>query len=90
MNKFDIQEHAEEMEQTEPITDDPTTRKDIIPIEKKCFLCGQYTVKFFEKDLIEKLKTREKPIQTICPDLSKEDREFLITGMCDKCQKEMF
>jgi hypothetical protein len=57
-----------------------------------CPMCGKY----FEKELnvtreqMQRYYNREDLIQNILPDLTPNEREFIKTGYCDKCQDILF
>lgn len=56
---------------------------------RNCVFCG----KTHSVDLMEyqfNLWREGKLIQVAMPDTSVEDREFLISGICPKCQEDIF
>lgn len=61
---------------------------------KQCPFCGKYERFDFTPDQIHRYTTeyrdRQKPVQVVFPDLTPEEREFLMTGMCRECQHEVF
>lgn len=61
---------------------------------KQCPFCGKYERFDFTPDQIHRYMTeyrdRQKPVQVVFPDLTPEEREFLMTGMCRECQHEVF
>ena len=57
--------------------------------ERPCVFCG----KTHSVDLMEyqfNLWREGELIQVAMPDVSVEDREFLISGICPKCQEDIF
>ena len=63
-------------------------------ISKPCMLCGKRTEKEFTEAEARKYFTeylgQGKCIQSVFPDMPQADREFLVSGMCDKCQDKIF
>lgn len=61
---------------------------------KKCPCCGKYERFNFTPEQVHRYITEykhgQKPVQVVFPELSPEEREFLITGMCRECQHEVF
>lgn len=61
---------------------------------KKCPFCGKYDRFDFTPEQVHRYITeyrgRQKPVQVVFPELTPEEREFLITGMCRECQHEVF
>lgn len=56
----------------------------------KCRECGEYLdIPMTRKDY-EEYTTRQRKIQDIFPDMSIENREFLLTEECPKCQEQLF
>lgn len=58
-----------------------------LPIE--CRMCSKRQVVIVEKGPYEKWQAERIPIQTVMPDLSAEERELLISGVCDSCFKRL-
>lgn len=58
-------------------------------IEKECPFCGQVTTVEvpFEQYILWEMG---ELIQNAMPDLTPTEREVLISGLCPKCQKEIF
>ena len=61
-------------------------------VQGKCPMCGKVTVRTIDATDEQMLAYQFgfDLVQNIFPDLSVEDREFLITGYCDDCQKVLF
>lgn len=61
-----------------------------VRIERKCICCGQNKV--VEMDSMAYLRWMEGDIhiQDVAPELSEDDRELLISGVCGPCFGEMF
>ena len=63
-------------------------------LNKCCPFCGEWTDFNFTDEQVKRYFTRyanrQEPVQVVFPELSPEEREFLITGMCRKCQHEVF
>lgn len=55
-----------------------------------CPNCGAYKTLLVNKNAYRAWRHGEMLIQDAFPELSKEDRERLITGICPKCWKELF
>lgn len=74
-----------------PMMDSPYAYQNIV--ERRCPHCGGYTTIVMTNDEYKnylKWIDREGLIQDLLPNLSPSDREALISGICDKCWKEMF
>ena len=57
--------------------------------ERPCVFCGKvHSVEVMEYEF--RLWREGALIQEAMPDTSVEDREFLISGICPKCQKDIF
>lgn len=70
-----------------------------LTIYKNCPICGNDTkviIKCNDKQYIDYelnykgLIIPNKPIQAIFPDISKQQRETIKSGICRRCQKELF
>lgn len=70
-----------------------------ITIYRDCPICGNDTevrIKCNDKQYIDYnvnyhgLIIPKKPIQDIFPDISKQQRETIKSGICRRCQKEIF
>lgn len=59
-------------------------------IEIACPRCEHKTIISMDKIGYKHWLKRNLSIQSIFPDASKEGRELLISGLCMKCQKEVF
>lgn len=55
-----------------------------------CPNCGSYKTLLVNKNAYRAWRSGELTIQSAFPDMPKEDRERLITGLCPKCWKELF
>lgn len=55
----------------------------------KC-ICGKNEVLSVTNADFQKYQDGVEHVQNIFPDMSKQDRELLISGTCRKCQKEIF
>ena len=55
----------------------------------QCHCGGTSEVEMTVEEMLE-WKAREKRIQDIFPDMTSEQRETLMTGMCVKCQAVFF
>ena len=59
-------------------------------ITVKCPFCGCITLlRNIDKDAFTKYMNGEL-IQRVFPEMSANDRELLMTGMCKKCQDQIF
>ena len=63
-------------------------------LSKPCPFCGDRTDMEFTETEIRKYFTEYmnggKAIQSVFPDMPANKREFLMTGMCQKCQDTIF
>ena len=62
--------------------------------KKQCPFCNgwdefQFTAEQMDRYFHE-YKTGDKNVQTVFPECTPEEREFLMTGMCRSCQHELF
>lgn len=66
--------------------------KHTFTVWKNCPICGKRH--YIRRQITDKqyidYQIRMKPLQEIFPEFSKQDREFLKTGTCKKCQKNIF
>lgn len=63
--------------------------KDVITIAKQCPFCGkEYTFEVPAEGYYE--YRMGSLIQNAFPTLSPTEREYLVSGLCDTCQKEIF
>lgn len=58
-----------------------------LPIE--CRMCGKRQVVIVEQEPYEKWRAERIPIQNVMPYLSAEERELLISGVCDSCFRRL-
>lgn len=58
-------------------------------IEKKCVICGATTEMEIEDEKLARIDSGEK-IADVLPESNLFEREFLISGMCYKCQEKTF
>ena len=62
----------------------------MILVARRCpFCCREYSVEVPEKGFLDWLDNGVL-IQKAMPDISAEVRESLMTGMCKKCQDDVF
>ena len=68
--------------------------KNGIEVEKQCPMCGRFTKKILNTKATSQQITDyyygRILIQDAFPDLSANEREFIKTGYCDKCQNILF
>lgn len=61
---------------------------------KQCPFCGKWERLDLTPEQMQRYfnryQHRQEPVQVVFPELSPEEREFLITGMCRECQHEVF
>ena len=67
-----------------------TGSKDVFKIITYCPICGDENVVNVNRKELNVLIKDEGHIQDILPNHSREDREKLVTGYCDECQKKIF
>ena len=59
-------------------------------LTNECPMCGEKGFLIIEPEKIKEVLVNIRNIQDILPDHSPEEREFIITGMCPKCQGKVF
>lgn len=61
-------------------------------VRNQCPFCGNVTDKNLDvtKEQLVRYYNREDLIQNIFPNLSPDEREFIMTGYCDSCQEKIF
>ena len=55
-----------------------------VTVQNNCPFCGKSEIKKFDQEGFDDWSSGEL-IQNAMPNVSPSDREFLITGICDKC-----
>lgn len=60
-----------------------------LTITRNCPFCNTPQTKEFDEEHYRKYEAGA-PIQDVMPNLSADDREFLITGICHKCWNSTF
>lgn len=58
-------------------------------LKTKCPICGDEKEIEVKEDQLVDYVSGGKLIQDAFPDMNKEDRERLLTGVCPKCWKEL-
>lgn len=61
-----------------------------VNITKKCWHCGKEFDFYLTLEQVWELDKGEKHIQVILSNLSADDRELFISGICGKCFDDMF
>lgn len=56
----------------------------------KCIKCGEIFMLDLDGDKVEHWRNGGGNIQDIFPELSPEDRELLVSQICEKCWDDMF
>lgn len=64
--------------------------KDLFGFKRKCFHCGEETEFTVTYDQYVRLFADQEYVQDVFPDLTKEQREVMISGTHPKCWIEMF
>jgi len=64
--------------------------KDVVIFGQKCSMCGELHITTYPWIGFMTYVRQGKLIQDAMPDVSAENREFLISGICPDCQKEIF
>lgn len=64
-------------------------RSRLIPISRTCPMCGSTEVRKYPEDGI-KMYQRGALVQDAFPDADASEREWFISGFCDKCQDILF
>ena len=66
--------------------------KHTFTVWKNCPICGKrhYIKRQVTDNQYIDYQIRMKPLQAIFPEMTKQDREFLKTGICKQCQKDIF
>ena len=55
----------------------------------RCPMCKKIASVNIKTEQLERIEAGEH-IQNVCPELSDDDRERLITGICPRCWDDMF
>ena len=55
-----------------------------------CPICGRETTVSMTSEQFMEYQFGKKNVQDIFPEKSATEREILISGMCEKCQKKIF
>lgn len=74
-----------------PMTESPYAYQNIV--ERRCPICQEVQTIVMTKDQYKRYLRwldREGCIQDLLPDLDKDDREILISGICPNCWQDMF
>jgi hypothetical protein len=61
-----------------------------MPIQKRCHACGEVFTIMVNKEGYELWMSGKTHIQNALPNLSDDDRELLLSGVCGKCFDKMF
>lgn len=64
--------------------------KDVVIYGHKCTMCGELHITTYPWIGFITYVKQGKLIQEAMPDVSAENREFLISGICPDCQKNIF
>lgn len=68
-----------------------TTKERNVYLKCQCPMCGGHTIVAVAKEDLKTFTQPDRPyIQDIFPYLPPAEREALMTGICDKCWKEMY
>ena len=62
----------------------------MVNIEKVCPFCGEVTTIDVTEEQAYAYFFTDELVQNIFPDFTSTEREVLISGMCEKCQKSFF
>ena len=63
--------------------------KAYVAVHTTCIVCGEQFVTHMDKPRFERWQNGEH-IQDVFPELSVDERELLISGICGNCFNEMF
>jgi hypothetical protein len=66
--------------------------KHTFTVWKRCPICNakHYIKRKITDNQYIDYQFRVKPLQAIFPEMTKQDREFLKSGICKQCQKDIF
>lgn len=67
---------------------DPTTQK--LSVKRTCPLCGKVQVIIVDAEPYSKWRRGELMIQHALPDLTPDQREILLSGICPECWDKAF
>ena len=59
-------------------------------IVNECPFCGKVNEIHIDPNVYIEWKFNGRSIQNVAPYMSATEREMLISGICEKCQKEIF
>ena len=62
----------------------------LIELTYVCPFCSEWSKVRISKDKFERYAEGKEKVQDIFPELSADDREILISGICLDCQKKVF
>lgn len=61
----------------------------MVLVNRICPFCGEKMALWVKEDELAAWE-RGVPVQKAFPDLSAEEREFIISGICENCWEKMF
>lgn len=61
-----------------------------LELHPKCFTCGRFGVISVDREAYTDWYPGDKLAQDAFPELSKGEREFLVTSLCPACTDELF
>lgn len=59
-------------------------------VSRECPMCGKEHIMYVDSDKYNKYATGDELIQDVFKDLNPLEREFIKTGYCEDCQKQLF
>lgn len=59
-------------------------------VSRECPMCGKEHIMYVDSDKFNRYATGDELIQDVFKDLNPLEREFIKTGYCEDCQKQLF